>query len=231
MSKLIFIPIGSTEQHGAHLPPDTDYLIAERLVDAIATHFEGIELEGIKIGISPEHEGFPLTKSVTKEEFMTQIEEIFKKHSNKFKFVFINAHGGNIETLNLIQKMYKDDLLVLNTFSLVKEELIKYRSSRLGGICHAGEFETSLMLYLFPDKVRLNELKKEDVKYIPPLDPNYEYGRIKKWKTINFSESGIIGDPFHANSEKGKIWFKSLVENMKISINSFISKVSTIKIY
>ena len=77
MSKLIFIPIGSTEQHGTHLPPDTDYLIAERLVDAIAPHFEGIELEGIKIGISPEHEGFPLTKSITKEEFIAQIDNSY----------------------------------------------------------------------------------------------------------------------------------------------------------
>ena len=223
MNKLIFIPIGSYEQHGPHLPPETDYLIAKKITKIVSAAFNGEIIKGIKIGISPEHDGFENTKSISQEEFNLQIENILKSNQDKAKYFLINAHGGNVNALNSIQEFNKNKILVLNTFSLIKEELVDIRSSEIGGICHAGEFETSIMLYLYPELVKMNKLSKNDTKYVPFLDPNYKKGEKKDWKTINYSKSGILGDPFHATVRKGDLWFSSLIKNMKSSIKKYLA--------
>jgi creatinine amidohydrolase len=202
LNDLVFVPIGSYEQHGPHLPPETDYLIAKSIVAKIAPKFKGKIIQGIKIGISPEHKKFSSTKTISKKKFRAQIKSILYNYNPETKFIFINAHGGNNNVLCSIQERYKTKILVLNSFSIIKKDLIKVRSSNIGGICHAGEFETSIMMFLFPEMVKMDKLKKSDVSYIPYLDPNYEGKKSKNWRTINLSNSGILGDPYHDLNEK-----------------------------
>lgn len=223
MTIYAFIPIGSYEQHGPHLPPETDYLIAKKLVENLAPIFKGKIFEGIKIGISPEHKKFKNTKSISKKKFENQVNKLLKNFYEETKFFLINAHGGNDQVLCSIQKLYEDKILILNTFSLITKDLMKIRTSKIGGICHAGEFETSIMMYLFPKMVKMKKLKKNDVTYIPYLDPNYKYEKPKKWYTINLSKSGILGDPYHASKEKGEFWFQILIEKISSLIEVFIN--------
>ena len=223
MFDLVFVPIGSYEHHGPHLPPETDYLIARSIVEKVAPKFDGKIIPGIKISISPEHKKFRNTKSISKKKFVSQVKSILNHYHNKTKIFFINAHGGNNKILHSIQERYKTKILVLNTFSLIKKDLMSIRSSKIGGICHAGEFETSIMMYLFPDKVKIDKLNKNDVKYIPYLDPNYKFEKPKKWKTINLNKSGILGDPYHASKKKGEFWFHALIEKMNSLIEVFIN--------
>ncbi|MFX1237923.1 MAG: creatininase family protein [Promethearchaeota archaeon] len=107
MIKLFFVPIGSYEQHGPHLPPETDFLIAYKLSEYVSSFFKGELIDGIKIGISTEHEGFKNTKSILSGEFITQILNILKNIEGNCKYVFINAHGGNNNVLIEIQKKKK----------------------------------------------------------------------------------------------------------------------------
>jgi len=79
------------------------------------------------------------------------------------------------------------------------------------------------MLFLHPEIVRMDRLKKKDVVYYPKLDPNYNSEKIKNWKTIDFSESGILGDPYHATKEKGKLWFNRLLKRFQSIIEDFLS--------
>ena len=223
MNTCIFIPIGSYEQHGPHLPPETDYLIAKKLADIVSHNVNGSVIEGIKIGISPEHEGFKNTKSVSQKEFITQIETIMANYRSNSKTIIINAHGGNVVALNSTLILKKNYILILHTFSLIKNELLQIRTSDIGGICHAGEFETSMMLYLYPDKVKRKNLKKRDVKYVPTLDPNYDKENLKNWKTIDLNKSGILGDPFHATTKKGEIWFNFLIKKIRASVKDFLN--------
>jgi len=223
LNNCIFIPIGSYEQHGPHLPPDTDYLIAKKLADIVSHNVNGSVIEGIKIGISPEHEGFKNTKSVSQKEFITQIETIMANYRSNSKTIIINAHGGNVVALNSTLILKKNYILILHTFSLIKNELLQIRTSDIGGICHAGEFETSMMLYLYPDKVKMKNLKKRDVKYVPTLDPNYDKENLKNWKTIDLNKSGILGDPFHSTAKKGELWFNFLIKKINASVKDFLN--------
>ena len=218
MSNYIFVPIGSYEQHGPHLPPDTDYLIAEKIVKDISSEFNGIIAEGVKLGISTEHKGFKDTKSISPIEFHNEIEALLSKYPNETKFILVNAHGGNNTTLNSIKKNKNNNILVINTFSVVKRGLKKIRTTKIGGICHAGEFETSIMLFLYPELVKMKKLKKKDIKYVPILDPNYEKDKLKEWKTIDYNKRGILGDPFHASVKKGELWYNYLIKNIKKSL-------------
>jgi len=223
LKDFILVPVGSFEQHGPHLPPNTDYLIAKKITQTISQIFKIQIVEGIKISISPEHDGFENTRSISQKEFMAQLEKILTNFQSKIKFIFINAHGGNIRALNLIQELKENKILILNTFSLIKKDLLSLRTSNIGGICHAGEFETSIMLYLYPEKVKMSHLKERDVIYVPSLDPNYENEKLVNWKTINLSKSGVLGDPFHATSIKGKFWFDCLIKRIKTLVEKFIT--------
>ena len=225
MNNYIFIPIGSYEQHGPHLPPDTDYLIAKKLVDIVSHIFNGSVIKGIKIGISPEHEGFKNTKSLSQKEFITQIETIIANYQSNSKIIIINAHGGNKKVINSSNTLKTNNILILHTFSLIKKELLQIRTSNIGGICHAGEFETSIMLHLFPDKVYMKKLQKGDEQYIPALDPNYNKEKLDNWKTSDLSKSGILGDPFHATTKKGEIWFNYLIKQICYLTRNFITEV------
>ncbi|MFX0070528.1 MAG: creatininase family protein [Candidatus Hermodarchaeota archaeon] len=224
MNDLIIVPIGSYEQHGPHLPPETDYLFAKSIVEKVAPKFKCKVIQGIKIGISLEHKNFKNTKSISKKKFAFQVKSILSNYHSDTKFLFINAHGGNNNILHSIQELNKAKILVLNTFSIIKNELTSIRSSEIGGICHAGEFETSIMLYLFPEKVKLERVRKSDVKYVPSLDPNYKFKKPKRWKTKNLSKSGILGDPFHASKEKGEYWFQRLIKTIESLIDVFVKK-------
>ena len=223
MSDLIFIPVGSYEQHGPHLPPQTDYLIAEGIAKRLSVTFNGKSIEGIRVGLSEEHQGFVNTKSITQNEFITQIERLLNERNDDEKMVFINAHGGNVSTLNSISILKEKRIKVIDVFSIIKQDLLAFRTSKIGGICHAGEFETSLMLFLHPEIVRMDRLIKEDVVYYPKLDPNYNGEKIKNWKTVDFSESGVLGDPYHATKEKGKLWFNGLLKRFQSIIEEFLS--------
>ncbi len=223
MSTHIFVPVGSFEQHGPHLPPDTDYLIAKKIVEVVSEKFNVRIVDGIEVGISPEHAGFKHTKSIDKVLFKSDIERYIKNSQDNAKIVFVNAHGGNTRSLNEIQALYQEKILVLNTFSIIKSDFKAIRTSEIGGICHACEFETSLMLYLYPEMVKMNKLKKKHIKYIPALDPNYEKEHIENWKTINFNKYGILGDPFHASTVKGEMWFNLLTEKITTLVSSFLN--------
>lgn len=218
MNQSVIIPIGSHEQHGQHLPPNTDYLIARAIAEEIKKQIN-MEIDmGISVSYSPEHLDFEETKSISKEEFINQINERLSLYDKKKIRIIINAHGGNSQILENLKKKNQISFTLFNIFKVVKKHLTQLRSSRIGGICHAGEFETSLMLYLFPSKVKLERITQDHCKYVPELDPCYEGLRPKKWKTIDLNPHGILGDPLKATREKGKKWCELIINDILNSI-------------
>lgn len=210
--KSVILPIGSTEQHGPHLPLGTDSLIAQRLSEALAAELKTDLLPVIKYGVSFEHADFPGTISIQPETLLKKVREICQSLNNHYqRVIIINTHGGNTATLrNLKDKK----IIFIDLFDLLKEILTDMRDTEIGGVCHACEIETSLMLYLEPNLVRREEITDEIVKYVPQLDPQSEKQITDKWKTIDYSHSGVIGDPRKATPEKGEKIFKTLIQQI-----------------
>ena len=224
MKDAVIIPIGSQEQHGPHLPPNTDYLIAKSVSKEISEYFS-IQLDnGILISHSPEHIGFKETQSISRKDFISQVKNKLSFYGGKKYKLLINAHGGNTKILKDLENEGNNKFILFDIFTVMKKYFKLIRTSDIGGICHAGEFETSLMLYLYPEKVQFNKLKREYIKYVPQLDPEYMGDRIKNWKTIELNVHGILGDPLKATREKGRIWFEYLTQNIISNLKMRLKK-------
>jgi len=185
------IPVGSIEQHGPHLPLETDSLIAEAVSRKIASKINAVVVPSVRYGVSIEHMDFPGTISLSKEIFAGKISDICSsllKHGFK-KIILVNGHGGNSKTL---------EALKLRNVKYV--DIIK----QIKGYDHAGEIETSLMFFLYPEKVRTGRIKKQEFKFPGKGE----------WRTIEHSKSGVLGDPTKATAEKGQKYFEQIVSGL-----------------
>ena len=182
------IPVGSIEQHGPHLPLSTDAFIARAVSLEIARKIGGVLAPPMVTGVSQEHMDFPGTISLTPEVFLGKIRDVCNsllKHGFK-EIILINGHGGNrkaLESLKMKNVRYVDIIGKIKNYD------------------HAGEIETSLMLHIHPELVRKKLIKKHE----------FTFPGKKQWKTIDYSKSGVLGDPTKASPEKGKAYFKRIV--------------------
>jgi len=213
---IIIAPFSATEQHGSHLPVNTDKIILDELINKFCEENkkskEFIVLPNLSIGSSSEHNHFQGTLSVDSVNYinfcLNYLESIFSK---KFKkFIFLNSHGGQISHLDIIAKELKNKyksskIIKANYFLFEGYNKIVSQNELLHGY-HGGEFETSLMMYL------ANELVKKDKIRKHKLSPDYKNKKLigfeknikLQWSTEDINKLGIIGNPINANSQKGK---------------------------
>ncbi len=214
---IAIVPIGSTEQHGPHLPFGTDAIIAEsvslEVADRLKDKLNILVVPTIRIGCSAEHMDFPGTLSLRLETMISLIKDVcasLSAHGIK-KIVLLNAHGGNTSLLKGIIHQLRREIdalvVVVDTWSISSDVLAEIRESPTGGAVHAGEAETSLMLALDESLVKWAEARSE----LPRMDSENKYFRVEKpryvsfsWCTADISRSGVIGDPTKANEEKGR---------------------------
>jgi creatinine amidohydrolase len=210
------LPIAATEQHGAHLPLATDRMIAEHFAEQLhrAVPDQVLILPAVGIGCSDHHMQFPGTLTLSHQTFMVQVEEIVKSiiHHGFSKIILLNSHGGNQGVGQvLVEKLgyaYTDcEIVMTSWWQIAREELIALNETGFGGVGHAGEFETSLMMLISPALVRSDKISKGENQ--PVFDwgkadllrgPAASYYRTMKQLTPN----GIFGDPRAASSEKGE---------------------------
>ncbi|RLI88336.1 MAG: hypothetical protein DRO76_00490 [Candidatus Altiarchaeales archaeon] len=199
----VIIPIGSIEQHGPHLPLITDSLLVERISKKVAEITDSILIPTIYFGISEEHMNFKGTLTLTPDSFKGVVLDIctsLRRHGFKKQHI-INYHGGNKKYLiGLIPEIKKQGI----------EVSLHRVLGRIGKFDHAGEVETSLMLYLYPENVRRDKIKK--FKYRIPRGEN--------WRTIDYSRSGVIGDAINASADKGERYFKKIVNEIAEEIKN-----------
>ena len=222
---IAIIPFGSIEQHGQHLPLGTDFLIsyevAKKASEILSKELSIIVLPPVWIGLSIEHLDFPGTLTFYKpESFISLVMDIcesLKKHGVK-KIVLLNQHGGNKGILmGLTQSIRAKTgafILFIQLERLIENTIKKIIESPIE--IHAGEIETSIMIYLFPDLVDIRKAKKEfPEKFMKPSYINVNSEKIDfSWLTKDLSSSGVIGDPLKASKEKGRELFEKAVEEL-----------------
>jgi len=211
--KTAVVPTGSTEQHGPHAPLQTDTLIAEAMAEKATEETDTLLLPSINVGVSREHSSFPGTLSLSPDTFRSQLTEtILSAHdSGVEKFVVVNGHGGNVRYIREVcENLYHDEgLLVL--------EWTWFDAINARGMGHAGELETSLLLYL-----------EEDLLSEPgePGDTSWGkkmHGAIFDYDTEFFTRDGVVGDPNEASTEKGEKIFEQSTEELSDLLKALIS--------
>jgi creatinine amidohydrolase len=212
---ILCLPVGSTEQHGPHLPLATDTIIAERFAAALADHVSGQHdlwlLPAIPFGLSMEHAWAPGTICLRAGTFATLISELageYRRATLARRLVVVNGHGGNRGILEALQYELAADhglaACVIHPLSLATVK----PGSRLPDI-HAGIGETSLMLHLAPGLVNMDALagqgngaerRSEAINYLVR-----DRGVTWPWSSGDpgIVKAGVIGDPRNASTGLG----------------------------
>jgi creatinine amidohydrolase/Fe(II)-dependent formamide hydrolase-like protein len=223
------LPVGAIEQHGPHLPLDTDAFDANYLAQQVAAACSDpkpVVLPLIPYGVSYHHDDFKGTISINNDTMSQLIYEIGMSAARNGikKLLIINGHGGNSPSLNFAAQMInRDSRIFVAVDSGETSDVDIYRIVETPNDVHAGEFETSTALAVRPDLVKMDKAEKSVPKFSSRY-LNFTSKRGISWYayTKRLSATGVMGDPTKATAEKGeKMWqimiahLVSLVEDLK----------------
>lgn len=228
-------PLGSLEQHGPHLPLNTDALFADQLVEALIQALPAElpiwRLPVQAIGFAPEHQGFAGTFSLQAADLLQLVRAVGGElaRCGFRRLVLMNGHGGQIGLLEVAARDLRAShpaLAVLPCFlwrGLGDLAALIPEPERSQGL-HAGLAETSLMLHLAPELVGPERAADGlDPRLDPPLGWSWEGGAPAAWRTGEVSCSGVIGDPAGATAELGRILFEGLLNSWHKRLRSLLS--------
>jgi creatinine amidohydrolase/Fe(II)-dependent formamide hydrolase-like protein len=217
------LPVGSIEQHGPHLPLDTDAFDAEYLAQKVAencTDPKPLVLPLIPYGVSYHHDDFSGTISLTPGTLSKLVYEIGMSavRNGILKLVIINGHGGNSPALHFAAQMINRDGHIFTCVDTGESSDPDIEAmAETPNDVHAGEIETSTALAVRPELVRAKAARK----FVPKFSSrflNFTSKRSVGWyaRIAKISPKGVLGDPTKASPEKGrKMWevmIKHLVE-------------------
>ncbi|MEM9516853.1 MAG: mycofactocin biosynthesis peptidyl-dipeptidase MftE [Actinomycetota bacterium] len=203
---VVLIPTGSIEQHGPHLPLNTDTLIAQELAARALSRTDGLALgPTIAIGASGEHAGFAGTLSIGTPALTTVAVELCRSADWAAGVVFVNAHGGNHEALHNAIDLVTDEGRRATVWSP------RWPQRADGGPpdLHAGRIETSLMLAIDPGLVRLEHAAAGAATTIDEL---------RERGVAAVSPSGVLGDPTGASGGEGDEFIAAFVDDLLLHV-------------
>jgi creatinine amidohydrolase len=225
--RVVLIPVGQVEQHGHHAPLSTDTDIIEAICTETARRMPDtcLTLPVMPYGVSTHRRNFPGTLSCngrTFEDFCLYLADSLVKWGYK-KMYFISGHGGNVSYLtNMVKaagEKYPDAFIATAWLYLSGPEgvrsLEENRETAIGGMGHACELETSLMLYLKPELVHMDRVVDE-TDFI--TTPSYYMDWIEGGALIanppwtDDTRTGAYGAGSKATAAKGQIWFEAAVK-------------------
>jgi mycofactocin system creatininase family protein len=187
---LLAIPLGSTEQHGAHLPLSTDTDVAVALCGRLAAARGDVVIAPpVAYGSSGEHDGFPGTLSIGLAAVEMVVVELGRSATETFTcLVLVSAHGGNTEAVTK----------AVRTLQAESRDVLLYLP-RWVGDPHAGHQETSMMLDLAPSLVHMDRAVRGDARPIAETWPLLRSGGVRA-----VTDTGVLGDPTKANPDDGR---------------------------
>lgn len=189
---LLIVPVGACEQHGPHLPLDTDTRIATVLAEGLAAKFDEGELlvtPPLTITASGEHASFPGTLSIGSEVFEQVVVELVRSADWSAGVVLVNGHGGNRQAVERAVRVLRSE----------QRKVLAWWPRITDGDAHAGDSETSMMLAIAPDLVRMHRAEVGNTEPLADIIDEMLEGGVRA-----VSPNGVLGDPRHATASHGR---------------------------
>lgn len=197
---LLAVPVGSTEQHGPHLPLSTDTDLAVALCVGLAERRSGVLVApAIPYGSSGEHAGFPGTLSIGQRALELLIVELCRSATATVeRILLVNGHGGNLEPLHRAVELLR-----------AESRDVRLHTPRYDGDPHAGRSETALQLALSPERVRADRAEAGERRPLAQILPILRAGGVQA-----VSANGVLGDPTGADAAEGAVLLDRLISDL-----------------
>jgi creatinine amidohydrolase len=214
----MIVPVGTTEQHGAHLPLGGDTIIVEHLADDLSGRFQVLRAPTIEFGVNvtagPPVGGGASLKRKTLHRFMNELIESWEEGAGVREFFLLTAEGfeAHQEALSTVV-VHQATVQVVDIFAMHFGELLQ----RPGGPVHGGELDTSLLLYIAPHLVRMEAARDLDL----PAKAAAKYRRGGKMRSTTGLHTGV-GYPTLASAAKGEALYRFILE--RVSERCFMSE-------
>ena len=198
---VLLVPLGSTEQHGPHLPLDTDTRIATAVAERAAALAGPSVLVApvVTYGASGEHDGFAGTLSIGTQALAAVLVEIARSSDHFAGLIWVCGHGGNAEALAQAAEVLAAEGRDTSTLWCVVP----------GGDAHAGHSETSMMLAIAPHLVRVEAAEAGDAR---PWRDIEAVVRARGVRAV--SANGVLGDPAGASAREGERMIDQIVTRL-----------------
>lgn len=204
---VLVLPLGSTEQHGPHLPLDTDTRIAVAIARrAVESRDDAVLGPALAIGASGEHAGFPGTLSIGTEALTNVLIELVRSADAFAGVVLVNGHGGNVDAVRAAIATSTAEGRVARAWS----------PSIPDGDAHAGRSETSLLLAIDPTCVRIDALAVGNDAPVSELLDDLRSGGVRA-----VSANGVLGDATSATREEGAALLDRLVADLRAQLDAW----------
>jgi creatinine amidohydrolase len=189
LGAVLAVPVGSTEQHGPHLPLSTDTDIAVALCGRLAAARDDVLVApSVAYGSAGEHAGFPGTLSIGQTALELLVLELVRSATDTFsRVLLVSAHGGNAGPVTRAVGRLR-----------AESRDVRLHQPTWHGHPHAGRPETSMVLALTPDRVRMERAVVGDTRPLTELLPRLCSGGVRA-----VHESGVLGDPTGADAAEG----------------------------
>lgn len=225
--KVILIPIGHTEQHGYHLPLSVDTIIIGSIAKGTANILptRTFSLPVMPYGVSTHRSSFAATLNAggrAFEDFWVAVIDLLVARGFD-RFYLMSGHGGNTSFLvNIVKyagerhrRIFCATAFLHTAGRIGAEALEKYRTTKIGGMGHAGELETSYLLHLRPDLCQMDRVVDE-TDFVST--PDYYMDWIEGGSLVanppwdDDSKTGAYGAGSHATAEKGRLWLEAAIK-------------------
>jgi creatinine amidohydrolase len=205
----VLVPLGSLEQHGPHLPLDTDTRIAVAVARGAAAGREGVAVApAVAFGSSGEHAGFPGTLSIGTRALCELLVELGRDAARDWDaMLLVNGHGGNV------------DAVAASVARLRAEgrRCAAFHAAPSVGDAHAGAAETALLLHLDPSIVRLDRAEVGERRPVGEL-----IERLRRDGVRSVSANGVLGDPRGATAAEGRRLLDELVAGCASTLDALL---------